>query len=56
MKKFADFLSPLAGEMSAKRTEGVASEGTARKSRTAARTPPGRFAATLPARGRGIRT
>jgi amidase len=41
--------SPLEGEMSAKPTEGVLSEGTA----TAATTPPGGFAATLPSRGRG---
>jgi DNA helicase-2/ATP-dependent DNA helicase PcrA len=34
--------SPLEGEVPAKRAEGVASEGTARASSTAARTPPGR--------------
>lgn len=47
--------SPLEGEMPAKRAEGVTSEGTAKEApSTAARTPPGRFAATLPAlRGRG---
>jgi hypothetical protein len=49
----ADALSPFAGEMSPKATEGVTSEGTAGTSSTAARTPPGRFAATLPSRGRG---
>jgi glycyl-tRNA synthetase beta chain len=43
--------SPLAGEM-AGRPEGVPSEGTARTSSTAGTTPPGRFAATLPSRGR----
>jgi len=47
--------SPLEGEMAAKRPEGVLSEGTARASRTAAATPPGGFAATLPSRGRGTR-
>ncbi|MGX5848749.1 xanthine dehydrogenase accessory protein XdhC [Mesorhizobium sp. PL10] len=47
--------SPLEGEMAAKRPEGVLSEGTARASRTAATTPPGGFAATLPSRGRGTR-
>ncbi|MEZ5805528.1 MAG: xanthine dehydrogenase accessory protein XdhC [Rhizobiaceae bacterium] len=45
--------SPLEGEMPAKRAEGVTSEGTAKEApSTAARTPPGRFAATLPSRGR----
>ena len=44
--------SPLEGEMAAKQPEGVLSEGTARASSTAATTPPGRFAATLPSRGR----
>ncbi|MEI8701618.1 ATP-dependent helicase [Mesorhizobium sp. ISC15] len=34
--------SPLEGEVPAKRAEGVAAEGTARASSTAARTPPGR--------------
>ncbi|RWM15777.1 MAG: xanthine dehydrogenase accessory protein XdhC [Mesorhizobium sp.] len=47
--------SPLEGEMAAKRPEGVVSEGTARASSTAAATPPGGFAATLPSRGRDIR-
>ncbi|MER8641909.1 xanthine dehydrogenase accessory protein XdhC [Mesorhizobium sp. M1252] len=47
--------SPLEGEMAAKRPEGVLSGGTARASRTAAATPPGGFAATLPSRGRGTR-
>jgi xanthine dehydrogenase accessory factor len=41
--------------MAAKRPEGVLSEGTTGASRTAARTPPGGFAATLPSRGRGTR-
>ncbi len=53
-------LSPLEGETSPKATEGVASEGTSRSvhgvaknaPRAAALTPPGRFAATLPSRGR----
>lgn len=40
---------------SAKRPEGVLSEDTARTSSTAAATPPGGFAATLPSRGRGTR-
>ncbi|MER9250248.1 xanthine dehydrogenase accessory protein XdhC [Mesorhizobium sp. M0598] len=44
--------SPLEGEMAAKRPEGVVSEGTASASSTAAATPPGGFAATLPSRGR----
>ncbi|MER8365367.1 xanthine dehydrogenase accessory protein XdhC [Mesorhizobium sp. M1348] len=39
----------------AERPEGVVSEGTARASSTAAATPPGGFAATLPSRGRDIR-
>ena len=47
--------SPLEGEMAAKRAEGVLSEGTAKASSTAAATPPGGFAATLPSRGRGSR-
>ncbi|MER8865110.1 xanthine dehydrogenase accessory protein XdhC [Mesorhizobium sp. M0751] len=47
--------SPLEGEMAAKRPEGVVSEGAASASSTAAATPPGGFAATLPARGRDIR-
>ncbi|WP_292597365.1 hydantoinase/oxoprolinase family protein, partial [Mesorhizobium sp.] len=41
-------LSPLEGEMSAKPTEGVISEGTARASNPVEPTPPGGFAATLP--------
>jgi hypothetical protein len=50
-------LSSLEGEMSPKATEGVASEGTcldaaSKAPRAAALTPPGRFAATLPSRGR----
>ncbi|MER8439315.1 xanthine dehydrogenase accessory protein XdhC [Mesorhizobium sp. M1312] len=47
--------SPLEGEMAAERPEGVVSEGSARASSTAAATPPGGFAATLPSRGRDIR-
>ncbi|WP_095202146.1 hydantoinase B/oxoprolinase family protein [Mesorhizobium carmichaelinearum] len=45
-------LSPLEGEMAAKRPEGLLSEGTARTSSPVDRTPPGGFAATLPSRGR----
>ncbi|WP_376706078.1 hydantoinase B/oxoprolinase family protein [Mesorhizobium sp. ISC25] len=45
-------ISPLVGEMSAKPTEGVISEGTARASNPVEPTPPGGFAATLPSRGR----
>lgn len=41
--------------MAAKRSEGVLSGGTTRASSTAATTPPGGFAATLPSRGRGAR-
>ncbi|MER9597596.1 hydantoinase B/oxoprolinase family protein [Mesorhizobium sp. M0244] len=44
--------SPLKGEMSAKPTEGVISEGTATTSNPVDPTPPGGFAATLPSRGR----
>jgi 5-oxoprolinase (ATP-hydrolysing) len=51
----ATLISPLEGEMSPKATEGVASEGTASASSTAATTPPGGFAATLPSRGRDTR-
>ncbi|WP_192250856.1 xanthine dehydrogenase accessory protein XdhC [Mesorhizobium silamurunense] len=47
--------SPLEGEMAAKRPEGVLSEGTTRAPGTAATTPPGGFAATLPSRGREAR-
>ncbi|WP_292659278.1 XdhC family protein, partial [Mesorhizobium sp.] len=47
--------SPLEGEMSAKPTEGVPSEGTARALSPVDPTPPGGFAATLPSRGRGTR-
>ncbi|WP_301011808.1 XdhC family protein, partial [Mesorhizobium sp.] len=49
--------SPLEGEMAAERPEGVG-RGSARPkkmSSTAAATPPGGFAATLPSRGRDIR-
>lgn len=49
--------SPLEGEMAARRPEGVG-RGSARPktmSSTAATTPPGGFAATLPSRGRGTR-
>ncbi|MBZ9795276.1 xanthine dehydrogenase accessory protein XdhC [Mesorhizobium sp. ES1-4] len=48
-------ISPLEGEMAAKRPGGVLAGGTARVSSTAATTPPGGFAATLPSRGRGTR-
>lgn len=49
--------SPLEGEMSAKRAEGVTSGGNAeRASSAAAPTPPGGSAATLPSRGRGALT
>jgi xanthine dehydrogenase accessory factor len=49
--------SPLEGEMAAKRSEGVGRGSTRPKtmSSTAAVTPPGGFAATLPSRGRDIR-
>ena len=47
--------SPLEGEMAAKRSEGVLSEGTAGASSTPSTTPPDGFAATLPSRGRGTR-
>ncbi|WP_292870002.1 hydantoinase B/oxoprolinase family protein [Mesorhizobium sp.] len=50
----ADLFSPLEGEMAAKRSEGVLSEGTARTSSTAAATPSGGFAATSPSRGEEI--
>lgn len=45
-------LSPLEGEMAAKRPEGVLSEDTATTSSPVDPTPPGGFAATLPSRGR----
>ncbi|MCF6116273.1 hydantoinase B/oxoprolinase family protein [Mesorhizobium muleiense] len=45
-------LSPLEGEMAAQQPEGVISEGTARAPNPVESTPPGGFAATLPARGR----
>jgi xanthine dehydrogenase accessory factor len=55
-----EVLSPLEGEMSPEATEGVAAAvrrpnltGREEASSTAATTPPGRFAATLPSRGRG---
>jgi xanthine dehydrogenase accessory factor len=47
--------SPLEGEMAPKRPEGVAPDGTATVPRTAAWTPPGRFAATLPSGGSDTR-
>ncbi|PDQ17136.1 5-oxoprolinase, partial [Mesorhizobium sanjuanii] len=47
----ADLISPLEGEMAAKRPEGVLSGGTTRTPRTAAATPSGGFAATSPSRG-----
>jgi excinuclease ABC subunit B len=40
-KEGRQVISPLEGEMSAKPTEGATSEGTTRKSSTAAATPPG---------------
>ncbi|UCI34117.1 hydantoinase B/oxoprolinase family protein [Mesorhizobium sp. B4-1-4] len=45
-------LSPLEGEMSAKPTEGVIPEGTARTSHPVEPTPPGGLVATLPSEGR----
>ncbi|QKC83055.1 hydantoinase B/oxoprolinase family protein [Mesorhizobium sp. NZP2077] len=45
-------LSPLEGEMAAKRPEGVLSEGTAKTRSPVDPTPPGGFAATLPSRRR----
>jgi hypothetical protein len=48
----ASIFSLLEGEMSAKPTEGAASEGSSIRSSMAAATSPGRFAATLPSRGR----
>ncbi|MER8429868.1 hydantoinase B/oxoprolinase family protein [Mesorhizobium caraganae] len=45
-------ISPLEGEMAAKRPEGVLSEGTAGASSPVDPTPPGGSAATLPSRGR----
>jgi hypothetical protein len=42
------FSSPLEGEVAAKRTEGVAAEGTTEMSRAAARTPPGRTKSDRP--------
>jgi xanthine dehydrogenase accessory factor len=47
----ANIFFPLEGEMS-EPTEGVASEDASFKPSTAALIPPGRFAATLPSRGR----
>ena len=47
--------SPLEGEMSAKPTEGVLSEGTAKALSPVDPTSPDGFAATLPSRGRDIR-
>src|SRR5262245_47006114 len=46
---------PLEGEMAAKRPEGVRAAvlSAKRTLRPAERTPPGRFAVTLPSRGRG---
>jgi len=49
-QEIAGQLSPLAGEMSAKPTEGVASEGTTPASSTAAATPPDRTASGHPPR------
>ncbi|TIO77723.1 MAG: xanthine dehydrogenase accessory protein XdhC [Mesorhizobium sp.] len=53
--KARQLISPLEGEMAAKRPEGVLSGGTIRAPSTAAATPPGGFAATLPSRGREAR-
>ncbi|TPJ56687.1 xanthine dehydrogenase accessory protein XdhC [Mesorhizobium sp. B2-7-1] len=53
--KARQMLSPLEGEMAAKRPEGVLSGGTAKTSSTARATPPGGSAATLPSRGREAR-
>ncbi|RWA71773.1 xanthine dehydrogenase accessory protein XdhC [Mesorhizobium sp.] len=53
--KARQLISPLEGEMAAKRPEGVLSGGTTRASSTAAATPPGGSAATLPSRGREAR-
>ncbi|MCV3209085.1 hydantoinase B/oxoprolinase family protein [Mesorhizobium sp. YC-39] len=50
----ADLISPLEGEMAAKRPEGVLAGGTTRTSSTAATTPSGGFAATSPSRGEEI--
>ncbi|RWD88141.1 xanthine dehydrogenase accessory protein XdhC [Mesorhizobium sp.] len=55
--KARQLISPLEGEMAAKRPEGVG-RGSARPKKmpsTAAATPPGGFAATLPSRGREAR-
>ncbi|RAZ91656.1 xanthine dehydrogenase accessory protein XdhC [Mesorhizobium hawassense] len=49
--KARQMLSPREGEMAAKRPEGGVSEGTGKASSTAAATPPGGSAATLPSRG-----
>ncbi|RWA83899.1 xanthine dehydrogenase accessory protein XdhC [Mesorhizobium sp.] len=53
--KARQLISPLEGEMAAKRPEGVLSGGTTRASSTAAATPPGGSATTLPSRGREAR-
>ncbi|MGX5803047.1 xanthine dehydrogenase accessory protein XdhC [Bradyrhizobium sp. Arg314] len=53
--KARQLLSPLEGEMAAKRPEGGFSEGATRASSAAPATPPGGSAATLPSRGRGTR-
>jgi hypothetical protein len=50
----ASILSPLEGEMAAQQPEGVvAAVLDVDKSLAASPTPPDRFAATLPSRGRG---
>ena len=53
-KKGAGAFSPLEGDKAAKRPEGIAKHKMRRKEKhsTAETTPPGRFAATLPSRGR----
>ncbi|MDG4882375.1 xanthine dehydrogenase accessory protein XdhC [Mesorhizobium sp. WSM4884] len=53
--KARQLLSPLEGEMAAKRPEGVLSGGTTRAPSAARATPPGGSAATLPSRGREAR-
>jgi len=53
--KARQLISPLGGEMAAKRPEGVVSGGTATAPRAARTTPPGGSAAALPSRERGTR-
>jgi uracil-DNA glycosylase len=54
VNRFAPLFSPLEGEMAAKQPEGVRAAvlGEEEAMRPAERTPPGRYAATLPSRGR----